>query len=428
MEPEARPTWLIRQENGTLAEARTRSFLLDRFWVLERSVDVDGADFIIQRRLTRRSLLDRSPPRLGFVQAKFYSDKRTSQYIHLEYVLDRDGEPRSEFFVLCHTGTEDSARTFMLRANDVVKYCKKTEKKHTKPGRFVLKGSVVFNDRFEVVDRTRALDQIDRALRDADFYKNRSFLSWALPRPAGKTPPILSMYEEPIDNWWGDIPSGFRELRERASDAQWDLEEVLGKLRAIESSPDPEEAVAIAEELEREWGASVSLPNNLYDSDFKNVVAYHKQRYRQLDQADLLSGFSALHRKTLEHVLTDLAPKMPVDRDTIYILTVSYNAKTLRNPHHRSHLKKIATVWPNLVYGDDVPGWDGAPYSHGVLSKTPGTVSVYFLPGRVSYKKWIQGEDVEVDAPWQDKLQIWTESLVGKLLDAVLTLRFGEIG
>lgn len=35
-------------ENGTVGEARTRSFLIDRFWVLlERSVDTDGADFLI---------------------------------------------------------------------------------------------------------------------------------------------------------------------------------------------------------------------------------------------------------------------------------------------------------------------------------------------------------------------------------------------
>ena len=428
MEPEARPAWLIRQENGTLAEARTRSFLLDRFWVLERSVDVDGADFIIQRRLTGRSLLDRSPPRLGFVQAKFYSDERTSQYIHLEYVLDRDGKPRSEFFVVCHTGTEDSARTFMLSANDVVKHFEKTGKKHSKPGHFVLKGSAVIDDRFEVVDRTRALGQIDRALRHADFYKNRSFLSWALPRPSGKAPPILSIYEEPIDNWWGDIPSGFKKLRERAGHAQWDLEEVLEKLRAIESSPDPEEAATIAEELEREWGKSVGLPDDLHDPDFQSVVAYHKQRYSQLDQAGLLSAFSALRRKTLERVLADLAPKMPVDHHKVYILTVSYNAKTFRNPHHGSHVKEIAKVWPKPVHGDNFAGWNDAPDSHGVLSKKPGEVRVYFLPGRVSYQKWVRGECVEVEAPWRDKLQSWTESLVGKLLDAVLTVRFGEIG
>ncbi len=46
------PTWLKVMENGTVGEARTRSFLIDRFWVLERSVDTDGADFLIQRRTT----------------------------------------------------------------------------------------------------------------------------------------------------------------------------------------------------------------------------------------------------------------------------------------------------------------------------------------------------------------------------------------
>ena len=42
------PIWLKVMENGTVGEARTRSFLIDRFWVLlERSVDTDGADFLI---------------------------------------------------------------------------------------------------------------------------------------------------------------------------------------------------------------------------------------------------------------------------------------------------------------------------------------------------------------------------------------------
>src|SRR6478672_6525088 len=33
----------------THGEARALAFLLDRFWVLERSVDVQGADLIVQR-------------------------------------------------------------------------------------------------------------------------------------------------------------------------------------------------------------------------------------------------------------------------------------------------------------------------------------------------------------------------------------------
>jgi hypothetical protein len=42
-----RPTWLKLVEHGSIGEARTPAFLLDRFWVLERSVDIDRADFLI---------------------------------------------------------------------------------------------------------------------------------------------------------------------------------------------------------------------------------------------------------------------------------------------------------------------------------------------------------------------------------------------
>jgi hypothetical protein len=44
------PVWLKVMEHGAAGEARTKAFLLDRFWVLERSVDIDGADFLIQPR------------------------------------------------------------------------------------------------------------------------------------------------------------------------------------------------------------------------------------------------------------------------------------------------------------------------------------------------------------------------------------------
>jgi len=43
------PAWLKAMGNGALGEARALAFLLDRFWVLERSVDVQGADLIVQR-------------------------------------------------------------------------------------------------------------------------------------------------------------------------------------------------------------------------------------------------------------------------------------------------------------------------------------------------------------------------------------------
>lgn len=47
MPTEPRPSWFTAQEHGVLAEAGTRAFLLDRFWVLERSIDIEGADFMV---------------------------------------------------------------------------------------------------------------------------------------------------------------------------------------------------------------------------------------------------------------------------------------------------------------------------------------------------------------------------------------------
>lgn len=45
------PGWMKAMQNGSQAEARARAFLMNRFWILERSVDINGADFLIQRRL-----------------------------------------------------------------------------------------------------------------------------------------------------------------------------------------------------------------------------------------------------------------------------------------------------------------------------------------------------------------------------------------
>lgn len=70
------PVWIKRAENGAIGEARARAFLLERFWLLERSIDKDGADYLIQRRLTEDNFLSRDPPRLGVVQVKFVQDEK----------------------------------------------------------------------------------------------------------------------------------------------------------------------------------------------------------------------------------------------------------------------------------------------------------------------------------------------------------------
>jgi hypothetical protein len=115
------PAWLKAMENGGLGEARAKAFLLDRFWVLERSVDTEGADYLIQRKLTQRNFMDHDPPRLGVVQVKFIQDDGTALSLHRHYVCDADGQPYGEFFLLVLTGREDKKKSYLLSAAEVMR-------------------------------------------------------------------------------------------------------------------------------------------------------------------------------------------------------------------------------------------------------------------------------------------------------------------
>lgn len=424
MPKETRPSWLKIQEHGILAEARTRAFLLDRFWVLERSVDVEGADFIVQRRLTNRSLLDPSPPRLGFFQAKFYASTCTTQYIHKEYVLDPTGASRAEFFLMCHTGKEDDRRAFLLSATDIKDFFRQTGSDHSRPGCFVLPGNEVLLQRFEIIDQARALSQIDKALRDADFYKNRSFLSWVLPSNNSQAP-ILSMYEEPIDNWWSDIPHGLHNLRERARHAQWDIKEVLYKLREMEESPDPERTLGLAEDLWNEHRDSVSLPGDLWDEDFFLAVKYHKKRFTQLSEAGLLGAHASMRRAGMRHMIDDITPRMPMAHNDVYVLKMRYDPETFLRAYFESRLEKTSALWPIKPtecdwLHEDIPG------TVGILNSSPGIVELYLLPGRYSYDRLEKGNLVVTDEPWQEKIADVVKAAIAKLFIKVLELRFGE--
>lgn len=422
---EERPAWLIRQENGVVAEARTRSLLVDRFWVLERSVDVDGADFIVQPRLTSRSLLDKRPPRLGFVQAKFYAAAGTTQYVHREYVVDPEGKPRGEFFLFCHTGLEDSARAFLLSAAEVFEKFKETPTEHSKPNRFALPGSAVLVNHFEIIDRGRALDRIERALRDADFYKNRSFLSWALPR-AGSRAPVVPLYEEPIENRYCDIPSEFEKLRKAASSAQYDIREVLEMLCEIEETADPERALAIAEELQHSWGKSVPIRGDLYDEDFHTAVLEHKRRYSQLNDAGLLGAHAAIRRLALKTLTEDVAPKMPTPKDLVYVLGVRYDPETFARVRCETRFEKVSSIWPQLPKEDR---WfhEDIPDTAGVLSAKPGHIEVFVVPGRYGYQDFERGRLVESKGPWSERIQTVARITVSYLCEKLLALRFGEL-
>ena len=174
------PAWLKAMQNGVIGEARTKSFLLDRFWILERSVDIQGADFLIQRRITSKNILDREPPRFGVVQVKFYESQNTTHHIFKEYVLDESGIPREEFFLLCHTGYEDNPKIYFMTAKMISQDLKMVEKNDTMQYR--LYGSdIIGTDKYLVKSNKNTLDRIENQLGLADFTKNRKYISWQLP-------------------------------------------------------------------------------------------------------------------------------------------------------------------------------------------------------------------------------------------------------
>lgn len=89
------------QQNAVLGASLTESVLLQSFWVLKRSVDIDGADFLVQDREEEAVRVQKRPFTLGLVQAKFFEGNNQVR-IARSYVEDKDGL-RPDFFAFLHT-------------------------------------------------------------------------------------------------------------------------------------------------------------------------------------------------------------------------------------------------------------------------------------------------------------------------------------
>lgn len=114
----------IQNFNGVNGEDITRSILSKRFWCLERRVDIEGADFLVQLRV---DAIDELPSRksdifvLGIVQSKFFQEGTTLK-IKKEYVLDNEGEPIKQFFLMCHTNdAEENTHTYFFTSDEIKK-------------------------------------------------------------------------------------------------------------------------------------------------------------------------------------------------------------------------------------------------------------------------------------------------------------------
>jgi hypothetical protein len=162
-----RPTWLTIQQHALIGELRAKTLLAERFIILDRSLDVQGADFLIHGLDLRRNVVGRDPPRFGIVQAKLIQDSRTD--IRVPEIYLREGSRiLDEFFLIVSTGLAGNDRMFLLSARDLIDKCPIVQK-GKEPSRLLTGRSLLETpSEFEVFDKRRALDRIEQALEKAD--------------------------------------------------------------------------------------------------------------------------------------------------------------------------------------------------------------------------------------------------------------------
>ncbi len=346
------PTWLKVMENGTVGEARSRAFLIDRFWVLERSVDTDGADFLIQRRTVTQRFTDKVPPRVGVVQAKYFQDRGTTHYIPKNYVVDDTGAPLEGFFALLHVGREDDGEMHLLSAAEIAGALRLSAT-HTPPSYVV--GSAALSGAFRVTSRRLSLDKIEHSLKSQTYLQSAAFFDQLnIPFRRFGEDDIDFQWTLPLPNPVGEIPKMFFEGKERLRRIVFDMEEVLGIVDAILVEKDPLKAMGLVENLDAhiDGNRRISFGTG-YDAgfgDIESAMDTHERWRSSLGADGLLAPYIAmgdrLKRALLEQVesnaLTEkgdyLEASLTYDPDTLEVteLKVTSGSKDAMRPAIRN--------------------------------------------------------------------------------------------
>ena len=290
--------WLKAMENGGLGEARARAFLMERFWVLERSVDVEGADYLIQRRLTATNFLDHDPPRLGVVQVKFIQDGKTYIRVHKAYAVDGRGSPYNEFFLIVFTGREDEERSFLLSSADMIREFDEIDDGGTAILR--LQGAkLISTSNYEITQRKLALDRIEHALKNADFFANRRFIAGT--RYVELSPDQIDHdLTIPLDNGWGDLPKAFFKGKKKIQSTLFNMEDIAEALSKILQATDPIEALRIYEDEVSDYvghgglGEEIKVSCEFFDEDFFTGVKNHRARLAKLRELGIEGNYFKL--------------------------------------------------------------------------------------------------------------------------------------
>ncbi len=351
-------SWLKRMEHGSIGETRTKELLIDRFWILERSVDIQGADYIIQRRLTEKNILDFYPPRFGVVQAKFIQDENTSIYIDQEYIQDSNSSPRDEFFLIIHTGKEDSKRAFFLTANDIKNDFKLSEQQGSNSKKYRISGHLIKEQTYLVKSVKYMNDCIEQALIKAELLKNRLFIYQELnPLSPPDKSDIIDEFTVDIYNFYCDIPRIFFNLKSNAFRVLDNVERFASILRQMVNEKDPRKFMSLSEDLSYDvngYGRIEFRVDDLsFDEDLFKVIVQHDLMFSKLTNVGKLDYFKKIKSGALEKLINtvsnewnnysnksvlyfsiDFDPK--TESEPIFILEIDNNINTIHYEQHRT--------------------------------------------------------------------------------------------
>ena len=315
-----------RAHNGTIGESRTKSFLIDRFWVLERSADIDGADFIIQRKLKGQSILNDKPPRFGIIQSKFSQNKNTTHKLKKDYVVDKKGNPHLEFFLIINVGFEDSQEMCLLSANEIIQENFTINEKNE----FEIYTNKIIQ-KFKIKKRKRCLDSIENSLKCVEFYKNRMYVFSSINTAKPDLSAIHPDYKIEIDYVDGNIPDLFREQKVKAYDFMLEIEKIHKQLLEFIQEVSPLESTYIAEIFNKDHSGNLEIPQ-IFDENF-----YFKAK-RYLEQIDNLKNDGILENYLdLKNIINDKVNSYlsthtsKIDSTSQHIIYIKYNKHNLSN-------------------------------------------------------------------------------------------------
>ena len=313
-----------RAESGTLGESRTKAFLMDRFWILERSVDIEGADFLIQRKLHSQSILSDTPPRFGIVQSKFSQDKSTNHKLKKEYVMDSEGTPHMEFFLVVNIGYEDSQTMCLLSAKDIVE----TFSLDSSDCYSILTRKLI--GKFEVTNRKNSLDYMENSIRYVEFFKNRMYIFNEL----GKFSPDLNAIDPDftfdIDYSDGKVSDIFREKKQEAYDFILQIEEIHKHLVSFVKETNPIESCYIAQSFNLEYD-NLRIPE-IFSMDFYYKSRNYSEQIERLRKDGILNSFLSL-RSSIRHRINSFLEnfKGVIERDSRLVISIKYDTISLDN-------------------------------------------------------------------------------------------------